>query len=365
MKIGLFYYSACLLLLITACGKKSADQKDAITQSYPELTLTTQTATLNRTYPVTLRGQEDVDIKPRVDGFIDAVYIDEGAVVKKGQVLFKINSPSSEQMYLSAKAALNSAQAQLNTSRLDVERIRPLAEKGILSKVQLQMYENAYQSAVAALEQAKATLANAEATKSWATVTSPVDGIVGTIPYRLGSLVNSASILTTVANTSNIYAYFSMNEKMLMDFLNSLEGETQAEKIKNAPELTLRLADGSVYAEKGKLETISGVVNVTTGSANFRAVFPNRQGFLKSGTSGRIDLPILLEDVFVIPQAATFAQQDKTLAFKVQGDSVVQRVISVITLDDGKNYAVTEGLATGDVIVESGVATLFHGKKIK
>ena len=365
MKVRLFYWGIFTLFLFSACGKKHTDHKVSVTQSYPELTLSNQSATLNTTYPVTLRGKEDVDIKPRVDGFIDAVNIDEGAVVRKGQILFKINSPSSEQMYLSAKAALNSAQAQLNTSQLDVERIRPLAEKGILSNVQLQMYENAYKSAVATFEQAKATLANAEATKSWATVTSPVDGIVGTIPYRLGSLVNSSSTLTTVANTSSIYAYFSMNEKVLSDFLNTLEGETQVEKIKNAPELTLQLADGSIYAEKGKLETISGVVNVTTGSANFRAVFPNQQGFLKSGTSGKINIPRLLENVLVIPQAATFSQQDKVLTFKVQGDSVVQKSISVITLSDGKNYAVTDGLTEGDVIVESGVATLFNGKKIK
>lgn len=365
MKIGLLYYGVFALFLFTACGKKAADPKAAVAQTYPELTLSKQSATLNSTYPVTLRGKEDVDIKPRVDGFIEEVYVDEGATVRRGQVLFKINSPSSEQMYLSAKAALNSAQAQLNTSKLDVERIRPLAEKGIVSHVQLQMYENAYQSALAALEQAKATLANAEATRSWATVTSPVDGIVGTIPYRLGSLVNSASTLTTVANTSNIYAYFSINEKVLSDFLNSLPGDTQAEKIKNAPELTLRLANGSTYSEKGKLETISGVINVTTGTANFRAAFPNKLGVLKSGTSGRIDIPQTLDNVFIIPQAATFMQQDKVLVFKVEGDSVAQAVISVIALNDGKSYAVIDGLKEGDVIVESGVATLFHGKKIK
>lgn len=364
MKIVIFYCGMSALFLLAACGKKHPDHAP-VTQNYSELTLAKQSVTLSSTYPVTLRGKEDVDIKPRVDGFIDAVYIDEGAVVKKGQVLFKINSPSSEQMYLSAKAALNSAQAQLNTSKLDVERIRPLAEKGILSNVQLKMYENTYQSAVATLEQAKATLANAEATKSWATVTSPVDGIVGTISFRLGSLVNSASTLTTVANTSSIYAYFSMNEKMLSDFLNTLDGETQAEKIKNAPELTLQSADGNTYTEKGKLETISGVVNITTGSANFRAVFPNQQGALKSGTSGKISIPRLLENVLVIPQAATFSQQDKILAFKVQGDSVVQNKIAVIPLNDGKSYVVTDGLTEGEVIVESGVATLFNGKKIK
>lgn len=315
-------------------------------------------------YPATIKGQEDIEVKPRVDGYIEAIYVDEGSVVKAGQALFKINSPASEQSLTSAKASVNSEKARVNTAKVDVDRYRPLAEKGIVSEVQLLTYENAYETALATLQQAEATLKNAQATISWTTVTSPVNGVVGSIPYRTGSLVNSSNTLTTIANTGNVYAYFSLNERRLMDFLDGVEGSTQSEKIKNMPPVTLVLSDGSEYEAKGRIETITGTVDITTGSANFRAEFPNQSGKLRSGTSGKIIIPKVLEDVFVIPQKATFSQQDKVLVFRIQGDSVSQQIISVQTMPNGQDYAVTGGLTDGDKIVSDGVATLRNGMKI-
>ncbi|MDH6304997.1 membrane fusion protein (multidrug efflux system) [Parabacteroides sp. PF5-5] len=365
MNVKNLIWGAAALLVMISCGKKS-DTGGSVTasQEYPTMTISMQNAELKTIYPVTIRGKEDIEIRPRVEGFIDAIYIDEGSVVKKGQSLFKINSPQSEQAMTTAQAALRSAEAQVNTAKLNVDRIAPLAEKGIVSKVQLETHQNTYTTALAAKAQAEASLTNAKATLGWTNVSSPVDGVVGAIPYRQGSLVDKQNVLTTVANTSNVFAYFSLNEKMLAEFLGNLEGNTQAEKIKNAPEITLTLADGTVYPEKGKIETITGTVNVTTGTANFRVEFPNAQGMLRSGTSGTISIPRILENVVTIPQKATFAQQDKILVYKVQGDSVVQKVISVVPLPDGKNYAVTEGLEQGDKVVTDGIVTLFNGKKI-
>ncbi|GAB6123676.1 efflux RND transporter periplasmic adaptor subunit [Dysgonomonas termitidis] len=328
------------------------------------MVLNRQDADMQSVYPATIRGQEDIEIKPRVDGFIEAIYVDEGSVVRAGQLLFKINSPSSEQALTSAKASVNSAKAQVNTAEVNVNRYRPLAEKEIVSEVQLQTYENAYETALASLEQAKATLKNARATISWVTVTSPVDGVVGVIPYRKGSLVNSNNILTTIANTGNVYAYFSLNERKLMDFLKGVEGNTQSEKIKNIPPVTLILSDDSEYSEKGRIETITGTVDITTGTANFRAEFPNQSGKLRSGTSGKIVIPKTLNDIFIIPQKATFSQQDKVLVYKLENDSVKQQVISVQSTPDGQNYAVTNGLSDGDTIVYDGIATLRNGMKI-
>ena len=239
-----------------------------------------------------------------------------------------------------------------------------MAEKGIVGNVQLETAEDSYQTAMAGLAQAEAALKNAQATIGWTNVTSPVDGLVGEIPLRLGSLVNSSNVLTTVANTGNVYAYFSLNEKELSVFLNDLEGNTQAEKIKNAPSVNLTLADGSIYEHQGKIETITGSINISTGSASFRAEFPNKEGKLRSGTSGKVSLPKHRENAIVVPQKATFAQQDKVLVYNVQGDSVVQKVISVLPTPDGKSYVVTDGLMTGDRIVTDGIATLNHGKKI-
>ena len=171
-------------------------------------------------------------------------------------------------------------------------------------------------------------------------------------------------MITTVANIGNVYAYFSLNEKDLNTFLKNLPGATQTEKLKNTPPIKLVLADGTEYPESGKIQTISGVVNVSTGSANFRVEFPNKAGQLRSGSSGKIIIPEQLNNVVVIPQGATFARQDKTLVYKVQGDSVVQSVVSVIPLPDGLNYAVTDGLSEGVRIVKSGVASLTNGAKI-
>jgi len=351
------------LLLLASCGGKQ-DKQEAPLAEYKTMVLSEQNATLESAYPATIKGQEDIEIRPRIDGFIDAIYVDEGSVVRKGQPLFKINSPSSEQNIRTAQASVASAEAGLNTAQVNVDRMRPLAEKGIISNVQLQTTENTYATAQATLAQAKATLMNAQASLGWTTVTSPVDGIVGAIPFRQGSLVNNSNTLTTVANTSNVYVYFSVNEKDLVSLLESLDGKTQAEKIKNMPPVSLVLANGSVYAEKGKISTITGQVNVSTGTVNFRADFQNKEGLLRSGFSGRVVIPTEVYNTYVIPQAATFKKQDKTLAYKVQGDSVVENLVTVLPLPDGKQYVVTDGLKAGDRIVVEGLATLSNGKKI-
>ncbi len=339
-----------LLICFTSCSKK---QKTAAVdnKTYPVITLATQDVKLESVYPAVLKGEEDVDIKPRIDGFIEAVYVDEGSIVKKGQPLFKINSPASVQ-------SVQAAQANYNNAKVDVDRMRPLAEKGIISKVKLASYENVLASAKASLDQAKASL-------SWTTVTSPVNGIVGVLSYRIGSLVNNTTVLTTVSNNGNVVAYFSLNEKDLYDFLKNAKGNSQAEKIKNMPAVKLLLADGKEYTEQGKILTISGVVDATSGAVNFRAIFPNKQGLLRSGTSCKIVIPNVMKNVFVIPQKATYNQQDKVLVYKLQSDSVVQKTITVKSTPDGQSYAVTDGLSAGDKIVTEGIATLKNGKKIK
>jgi membrane fusion protein, multidrug efflux system len=346
----LLYGWITILSVLAACNQKQTVSNTDQIPTYPAATLSTQDVELSSVFPSIIKGQEDIDIKPRIDGFIEAVYVDEGSIVKKGQALFKINSPTSVQN-------LENARANYNNAKTDLERMRPLAEKGIISKVRITTYENTFSSAQAVLEQAKSTL-------SWTSVTSPVDGVVGTINFRLGSLVNNTNVLTTVANTTNVVAYFSMNEKDLYVFMRSWAGKTQAEKIKNMPPVKLILSDGSEYEEKGRIETISGVVDPTSGAVNFRAYFPNKQGLLRSGTSGKVLIPQILKNVLVIPQKATYSMQDKILIYKVQGDSVVQKAITVKPTNDGKSYAVLEGLTAGDKVVTDGIISLRNGKKI-
>lgn len=365
MNLKKIVFGAVALMVITMSCSRSAEKKDEGPQEYATTVLSEQDVQLETVYPATIKGQEDIEIRPRIDGFIDAIYVDEGSVVRKGQSLFKINSPSSEQGYTTALAAVNSADAQVRTAQLNVDRIAPLAKDGIVSITQLKTYENALETAKATLKQANAQLKNATDTRNWTNVTSPVDGVVGSIPYRLGSLVNSANTLTTVSSISNVFAYFSINEKELVSLLDGLDGKTQAEKINNLPAVTLKMADGNIYSEKGKLKTITGQVNVTTGTVTLRADFPNPNGVLRSGFSGNIIIPRHINNAIVIPQNLTKTQQDKYLAFKVQGDTIaVQTLISVISTPDGKSYVVTDGLKAGDRIVAEGLVTMADGKKI-
>ncbi len=364
MKVKVVGIGLLAVLFFASCEKKQSADRAQMPQEYPVMTVTEQTEVLESVYPATIKGQEDIEIRPRVDGFIDAIYVDEGSAVRKGQALFKINSPQAEQALTSAKAGLTSAMAQVNTAKTNVNRIRPLAEKNIVSKVQLMTAEDAYQTAQAGLAQAEAAWKNAQATLNWTNVISPVDGLVGEISFRLGSLVNSNHVLATVSNTSNVYAYFSMDEITLMQFLDDTEGKNPAEKLRNLPQVTLTLKDKSIYPEKGKVETIAGMANVSTGSTNFRVEFPNKQGILRSGTTGTITIPRVVESALVIPQKATFSQQDKRLVYKVQGDSVVQTLLIVTPTPDGKSYVVTSGLSSGDRVVADGVITLSNGRKI-
>jgi membrane fusion protein (multidrug efflux system) len=352
-----------MLLAAVSCGRKQAASKET-PPAYPTATVTTGRAALTAVYPATLRGREDIEIRPRIDGFIEQIFIDEGSTVKQGQILFKINSPQAEQAVTAARAALASAEAQVATARLDVDRLKPLAEKGIISPVQLETRRHALSVAQAAHAQAVAQLGNAEATLSWTSVTSPVNGSVGALPYRKGSLVNSQHTLTTVANTASIYACFSLNEKALAEFLAALEGETQDEKLKHAPEITLTLADGTVYPHRGRIETVTGTVNVATGSAGFRAEFPNRKGLLRSGASGKITIPTFHDGVLLIPQKATFARQDKVFVYVVEDGRARQRLITVTPTPDGQTCLVHSGLSAGERIVTDGVATLSDGMEI-
>lgn len=364
MKLTNLIYGVSTLLLFSACGNQQGNGTNAPVEKYPTAAIQAKDVELSTSYPTTILGKQDIEIRPRVDGFIDAIHVEEGHFVKKGQSLFKINSPQAEQALTSTKAAIEMAKASVNTAKTNVERIEPLAKKGIVGEVQLTTAKDGYNTALAGLQQAEAAYKNAVATYSWTDVKSPVDGFVGSIPYRLGSLVNSMNVLTTVANVDEVYAYFSLNEKAFVALINKLEGSTQNEKIKNIPPVRLTLADGSIYPHSGKVETITGSVNTITGSVTLRAQFPNSDHALRSGMSGVVDVPQFIKDALVVPQIAVFEQQNKNLVYLVQGDSVVMKAISVIPTPDGKNYVVTSGLEPNDVVVTDGIITLRHGKKI-
>ncbi|KQB39998.1 efflux RND transporter periplasmic adaptor subunit [Flavobacterium aquidurense] len=359
-------------VIIASCGNKNDKSAQAggapQVKEYKTLTLQTQSATLNTDFPASIQGQQNIEIRPRVEGYIDKIFVDEGAVVKAGQPLFKINAPEYEQQVRTASASIKSAQASLSSAKLAVNKVKPLVEKGIISKYDLESAQYTYESALATLAQANAALVNAKTNLGYTTVTSPVNGVVGSIPFRLGSLVssNTAEPLTTVSSIGNVYAYFAMNEKALLNFTQSGSGTSFSEKIKELPAVSLLLSDGSAYTEKGRIETVNGLINTETGSVNIRARFPNPKGIIRSGSSTTVRIPNEVKDGILIPQSATFELQDKIFAVTVGKDGKTKNAnITVLENTAGNYYVVTSGLKAGDQIVLEGVASLKEGSEIK
>lgn len=368
-------HSICLLLpallMISSCGntgqKKDAAKTDQV-QAYPVFTVNTQSATLQTQYPATLEGIQNIDIRPKVDGFIEKIYVDEGAAVKKGQLLFTINAPQYEQAVRTAKAAISSAEADVNTAQLQVTKTKPLVDKDIISKYELDAAQLTLQTKKAALAQAKAELVNANVNLGYTHITSPVDGVIGSIPYKTGSLVSSTSAdpLTTVANISRIFAYFSMNEKQLLDFSRNYKGKTLEEQMKNIPAVSLVLADGTTYAENGKIESINSQINTSTGSASLRATFSNPVRLLKSGASASVSIPQHVDNAILIPQKSTTDLQGKKFVYVLNSSGEVKNTeIEIMENTVNNFYVVTKGLKAGDKVVLEGFQSLKDGVKIK
>jgi len=364
---------AALLLIITGCGKKD-DQAAAAAaaagqpKAYKVVTLSPQSATLNVDYPASIQGQENIEIRPRVDGYIEKIFVDEGAVVKAGQPLFKISAPQYEQDVRTATAGIKSAQASVSAAKLAVNKVTPLVQQQIVSKYELESAQFNYESAMATLSQARAALVNAQTNVGYTLVKSPVNGVVGSIPFRLGSLASASNTtaLTTVSSIGNVYAYFAFNEKQLLTITKDSTSTSLAAKIQKIPAVSLLLSDGTEYGEKGKIETINGLINTATGSVNVRARFPNSKGIIRSGSSTKVRIPQDVKNKIIVPQSATFELQDKRFASVVGKDGKTKNVV-ITVLDNtiGNYYVVESGLKEGDQIVLEGVANLKEGTQIK
>ena len=329
------------------------------------MTVKTSSANLTNSYPANITGKQDVEIRPMVSGFITKLHVDEGARVHKGQVLFTIDQVQYQAAVRTAKAAVETAEAALNTQKLTTTNKRKLNQKDIISDYDLQTAENQLAQAEANLAQAKAQLVTAEQNLSYTEVKAPTDGVVGEIKYRLGALV-SASIaepLTIVSETSEMYADFSMPEREVLKMVKA-DG-SQEDVLANMPKVRLQLIDGTMYADSGRVMTIAGTVGSQTKSMRMRALFPNKNYFLRSGYTANVVFPNVLTDIVVIPQTATTEIQDKKFVFVVQPDNTLKTTeIKVYYLNDGKNYYVTEGLKDGDKIVVEGVQALREGQSI-
>ncbi|WP_077406325.1 efflux RND transporter periplasmic adaptor subunit [Cellulophaga omnivescoria] len=340
-------------LVIVSCGNKQEQQAPQAPPSpFPVAQLQPKTVTSYAEYPTTIEGIVNSDVRAKTSGYIQKVLVDEGQKVRKGQVLFRLETQSLSQDAGAAKARINVAQVEVN-------KLIPLVEKNIISPVQLE-------TAKANLAQAKANYSSVSANIGYATIKSPVDGYVGAINFREGALISPSdpTPLTTVSDISKVYAFFSLNETQYLDFLEKAEGKTLNEKLANYPEVSLILANGSKYAEKGKIQTSTGQVNPSTGTVSLRAVFNNPNRLITNGNSGKIQIPNTYKDAIVVPQQATYEQQGNIMIFKVGEDNKIATSIIKIKSTVDNLYVVESGLDAKDKIVTTGVGKLKNGMEI-
>ena len=342
---------------LISCGDKSQNQQMGAQQApaLSVMTITETNSTLDSAIPCSLEGENDVEIRPQVTGFLTKVHVDDGQHVKKGQVLFTIDQVQLQAAVEQAKAAVEVAQANVNTAQTNADNNKILLDKNIISASAYQTSVDGLNAAKAQLNQAKAALTSAQKNLSYTTVTAPVSGIVGSIPYKEGTLVSPSTLLTILSNNTDMQAYFSLNEKTILDLTDNGR-RTIRQAIDSMPEVALQLATGSIYPYKGKITAISGLIDPTTGAAQAKAIFPNPDGMLHSGNTGNILMPVQHDAIVEIPQNATYEVQDMKFVYIV-GDSakVHSRPITVAPLNDGKKYIVTSGLKPGDVIVTEGI----------
>ena len=351
---------ACFMAAVS-CGQAPTAMGPA---EYAVMTIATTDREIPINYSATIRGRQDIDIYPQVSGTIFELCVNEGQTVSKGQPLFIIDQVPYKAALQTAEANVAAAKAGVATAQLTYDSKKELYAKNVVSQYDLLTAENTLLTAKAQLAQAEAQRVNAANNLSYTVVKAPANGVVGTLPYRVGALV-SASIskpLTTVSDNSDVYVYFSMTENQLLNLTRQYG--SIANTLKNMPDVRLVLNDGSVYDRTGRIESISGVIDTSTGSVQLRAVFPNADGLLHSGGAGSVIVPNIHKDCVVVPQVATFELQNKVYVYKVEDGKAASSMIDVEKINNGREYIVKSGLTPGDVIVAEGVGLLREGTPI-
>ena len=357
MKKSKILLLAASALLVASCGKSGGGRPNFGDNEYPVVTVGTSSAAMQTTYPATILGVQDVEIRPKVSGFITKIYVKEGQTVSAGQTLFEIDNVTYQAQVRQAQAAVNTAQSQVNTAKLTYENSKKLFENRVIGDYELQTAENTFKSAEAQLAQAQAALASAKEALNFCYVKSPARGVVGTLPFKVGTLVSGSNALTHVADISSMEVYFSVNEKDMLNFAKAEGGANGA--VAAFPPVKLQLADGTVYGHEGKMTAISGVIDQATGSVQLKALFPNPEHLLKSGGSGTIVIPNDNQNAIVIPQACVMEVQNKKFVYTLGAENKVQYTeIAVDPQNDGNNYVVTSGLKVGDKYVTNGITKL-------
>lgn len=358
MKTKTLIASATAICVISLCGtgcKKDAQQQQQAVPELAVMTLAKGDAMLDTSYPTTLEGENDVQIRPQATGFLTKVCVQEGQIVKKGQVLFEIDKVQLQAAVDQAQAAVAVAQANVNTAQTNANNNKILYDKQIIGAPAYQTSVDALNAAKAQLNQAQAALTAARKNLSYAVVTAPASGVIGSIDIKEGSLVSPTTLLTILSNNADMQATFSFTQSELFD-LTQNGARSISQTIASLPPVRLQLANGEIYGREGKIVSISGVLDPATRSVTAKAIFPNPDGLLHSGNTGKILIPTSYSDIIMVPQNATYTSQDMRFAFVVNDSNAVHAVpIKVSNQDDGKSFIVTEGLKPGERIVIEGV----------
>ena len=351
-------------ILLYGCNSSSGNSGHQMPPpQLPVISVSTAPATTYQEFPASLEGKVNVEIRPQVEGYLEKIYVDEGAYVAAGQLLFKIDPRVYNEQLNNAKSNLRAAQANMERAKVEVDRLTPLVENNVISDVQVKTAEANYESAKATVEQARATVGNAQINVGYTYIKAPVSGYTGRIPFKIGSLVGKGEDdpLTLLSQVNEMYAYFSMSETDFIAFKNRYRGNTLEEKLKHAPPVELVLANDSLYTQKGKIELVEGQFNRTVGAINFRASFPNPSRILRTGNTGKIRLPQMFTSILIVPQEATFEIQDKIFVFTVaDSNKIITKPITV----SGRTtnyYYVSSGVNAGEKIVLSSQSTLLMG----
>jgi len=359
--------SFILALVLSSCADKNQAPTAPPPPVLPVLAITSANTTTDAEYPASIQGTVDVEIRPQVSGNLDRIYVDEGAYVSKGQTLFKINERPYREQLNNALASLHAAEAALINANLEVDKLTPLVQNKVVSDYQLKTAKASQKIAAANIEQAKAMVGSAKINLGYTNVTAPVSGYIGRLPKKQGSLVSATDVeaLTTLSDVHEVFAYFSLGETDFINFKEQYKGNSLGDKIKKLPPVTLILADNNAYPQTGKIDMVDGQFDKTTGAITIRATFPNANGTLRSGNTGKIRLGLQHDDAILVPQAATVEMQDKVFVFTVGKDNKVTKMPITVVGKSGTNYLIKEGVKTGDQIVLSGIDKLQDGQAIQ
>jgi len=355
------------ITLLYSCSSQPAAPTAPPPPTLPVATVTLGNDTTYQEYPASIEGTVNVEIRPQVSGTLDKVFVDEGAYVTAGQPIFKINELPYRAAYNNAVASQHAAEAAQANAQLEVDKLTPLVANKVVSEYQLKTAKSTYLASVANVEQAKANVATASINLGYTIIKAPVNGYIGRLEKKQGSLVSptDAAALTLLSDVHNVHVYFALGEKDFVSFKEQYPGTTLKDKLKALPPVTLLLADATQYPQEGSIDMIDGQFDKTTGAITVRASFPNAQGLLRSGNTGKIRLSLQHKDALIIPESATVDMQDKTFVFTVGDSSKVKKEAITIIGKTGDNYLVKDGVKVGDEIVLSGVDKLQEGMVIQ